>query len=223
MNDTALITLGTVLLNTLSFNRFSSKWGVDLSNFRNNSKALLTYGYESRRLNDWIAKWRLNLSRSISLNISTKKGLNGLYTPQFNNRNYELDVYNVEPSLTYIQGTSFRMISSYKFEKKINKPVFGGEKSNSHSLNLETKYNIVQTSSIIGKFTFNNIEYAAPPNTTVGYIMLDGLLPGQNFLWSIGFTKRLLNNLELSLQYDGRKPGEARTVHVGRASITALF
>jgi hypothetical protein len=223
VNDTALVTLGTVILNTLSFNRFSSKWGIDLSNFRNNSKSLLTYGYESRRLNDWLVKLRWNINRAFSLNMNGKKGLNALYTPQFNNRNYELDVYNIEPNITFIKGTSFRMVTGYKFEKKINKPFYGGEKSNSHSINLESKYNILQSASLIGRFTFNNIDYSAPANTTVGYIMLDGLLPGKNYLWSLGFTKRLLNNLELTMQYDGRKPGEARTVHVGRASITALF
>ncbi len=223
INDTALITLNTSVLNTLSFNRFSSKWGLDLNNFRNNGKALLTYGYESRRQNDWIAKLRWNLSRALSLNIDGKKGLNGLYTPQFNNRNYELDIYSIEPSLSFIRGTSFRVVTGYKFENKVNKPEYGGERSNSHAANVETKYNILQTSSLTGKFTFNNISYTAPPNTTVGYIMLDGLLPGKNYLWSLGFTKRLLNNLEFSLQYDGRKPGAGRTVHVGRAAVTALF
>ena len=223
VNDTALITLNTVILNTVSFNRYSGKWGVDLSNLRNNGKSLLTYGYESRKLNDWLVKWRWNLSPSVSLNINGKKGRSALYTPRFNNRNYELGIYNIEPSLTYIRGTSFRVITGYRYEYKKNQPVYGGEKSFSHAYNVESKYNILQSSSLIGKFTYNNIDYDYPPNTTVSYIMLDGLLPGKNFLWSLGFTKRLLNNLELGLQYDGRKPGNSRTVHIGRASVTALF
>ncbi|MBL7709492.1 MAG: hypothetical protein JNJ86_10495 [Chitinophagaceae bacterium] len=223
VDDTALITLNTAILNTLSFNRFSSKWGVDFTNRRDNSKSLLTYGYESRKLNDWLVKFRWNISRALSLTVNGKKGLNALYTPQFNNRNYQLDIYNAEPNLTYIRGTSFRVLTGYKFETKTNLPLYGGEKSTSHSLNLESKYNILQSSSVTGKFTFNNINYKSPANTTVSYIMLDGLLPGKNYLWSLSFTKRLLNNLELTMQYDGRKPGTSRTVHIGRASITALF
>ena len=97
------------------------------------------------------------------------------------------------------------LVTGYKFENKKNQPLYGGEKSISNSLNLESKYNILQNSSITGKFTFNNISYKSPANTTVSYIMLDGLLPGKNFLWSLTFTKRLLNNLELNFQYDGRK------------------
>ena len=60
-------------------------------------------------------------------------------------------------------------------------------------------------------------------NSTVGYIMLNGLLPGKNYLWSLSFTKTLLNNLELRFDYEGRKPGNSRTVHRGTASLNALF
>ena len=75
LNDTALITLNTVLLNTFSFNRFGGIWGFDISNLQNGGKALLTYGYESRKLNDWIFKVRFNLSRSVTFDINTKKKL----------------------------------------------------------------------------------------------------------------------------------------------------
>ncbi len=227
VNDTALITVNTVLLNTVSFNRFSSKWGIDFSNLRNNGKALLTYGYESRKVNDWNSRFRWNMSRSITLNINARKGLNALYTasPQFDNRNYELDIRSVESNLIFIRGTSFRLSTGYKLEDKKNLPAYGGEKSFSNSLNVETKYNVLQNSSITGKFIFNSIDFESQTGaqTTVSYVMLDGLLPGNNFLWTLTFTKRLMNNLEVNFQYDGRKAASSRTVHTGRAAITALF
>jgi hypothetical protein len=190
---------------------------------RNNGQSLLTYGYESRRLSDWTLKWRWNISRSFLLTINGKKGLSALYTPRFANRNFQLNLYSIEPSLVFINGTTFRIVGSYKWDQKKNLPGYGGERSVSNSINLESKYNILQSSSLTGKFTFNNIQYNYPANTTVSYIMLDGLLPGKNFLWSVVFSKRLLNNLELNFQYDGRKAGTSRTVHMGRAGITALF
>ena len=223
LTDTAHITLNTVFLKTFSINRFSSKWGFDISNLRNSGKNLLTYGYESRKINDWVIKFRWNLGRALTFDINGKRGFNGLYTPSFGNRNYELDVYNIEPRLVFIQGTKFRLSTAYKFDNKKNKPLYGGEQSTANSITTETKYNVLQNSSITGKFTFSNIDYKFPTNTTVSYIMLDGLLPGSNYLWTIDLTKRLLNNLELNLVYEGRKPGSARTVHIGRASIRALL
>ncbi len=223
LNDTALITLSTTLLNTFSFNRISTKWGFDLSNLRNNGKSLLTYGYESRKQNDWNLKFRWNLSRSFTFTTISRKGLLALYTPSFGNRNYQLSIYSVEPKLDFIQGTVFRFSTGYKIDTRKDLPVYGGEKATSNSINFESKYNVLQNSSISGKFTLNNISYNYPTNTTVSYVMLDGLLPGKNYIWSLSFTKRLLNNLELNFQYDGRKPGTAKTVHIGRASLNALF
>lgn len=223
VEDTALITLGNTILNTLSFNRFSSIWGMDLTFYRNNGKSLLTYGYETRKISDWSVKARWNLSRSVSLTMGTKTGVNALFTPQFANRNYELSITSIEPAFVYIKGTKFRVQTSYKFDRKKNLQAYGGERSISHAFNFESRYNILQRSSVTGKFTYNRISFNAVANTTVSYIMLDGLLPGNNLLWSLGFNKRLVNNLELNFQYDGRRAGTARTVHLGKAGVTALF
>ncbi|RYZ30494.1 MAG: hypothetical protein EOO10_02630 [Chitinophagaceae bacterium] len=227
IQDTALLTNATILLNAISFNRFSSKWGIDVSNNRNSGKALLTYGYESREVNDWNAKFRWNISSSITFDVNTRKGKNGLYTPAFGNRNYELDIINTEPRLSFIRGTIFRLQTSYKLENKKNKPQYGGEQALSHALNLETKYNVLQNSSINARLTYNNINYKAPSSTiknpSVEYIILDALRPGSNYLWSVDFTKRLLNNVEINFQYEGRRPADSKTVHVGRAAIRALF
>ncbi len=101
--------------------------------------------------------------------------------------------------------------------------MYGGEKSTTNSLNMEGKYNSVNSTSLAGKFTYSSISYTGAANTTVSYIMLDALLPGKNLLWSFDLTKRVGNNLELNFQYEGRKPAETRTIHIGRASLRAIL
>ena len=221
--DTSLLTLNTSFMNSMSFNRYSSNWGLDISNVQNSGKALLTYGYESRQQKDWTAKIRVNLSRSFTFDVSNRKGFSALYTPSFGNRNYELDIKSTEPRVSFVKGTVFRIQTSYRFENKKNIAAYGGETASSNSLNVESKYNVLQNSSINARFTFNSIQYSGSTNSTVSYIILDGLLPGRNFLWYLDFTKRIFKNLEMNLQYDGRRPGNSRTIHTGRASLRALF
>jgi len=226
LSDTSLINLTSIFINSFSFNRFSTRWGLDLSNSRNSGKSLLTYGLESRRLEEWSARARVNVSKSLLFDITGKTGNNTLGTDnqKFQNRNYNIKQYSFEPRLSYTKGTSLRFITSYKYSNKKNQ-TGDQEVYSSNAVNTEVKYNILQSGSVLTKFTYSNISFspAANANSTVGYNMLDGLLPGKNYLWSIELTKRLANNLEINVQYEGRKPGEARIVHIGRASVRALF
>ena len=229
LQDTGLITLNSIFVNTLSFNRFSTRWGVDVNNTRSGNKSLLTYGYESRKLQDWTVRVRYNISRQVSFDISGKKGRNELITSniKFQNRNFQIAQHAVEPRITFTRAANFRFILGYRFSNKFNE-TGSNERSVSHAINTEIKYNILQSTSIQAKFTYNTINFSSKdavtnPNTTSAYILLDGLLPGKNFLWNVDLTKRLSNNLELSIQYEGRKPGTSRVVHIGRAAIRALL
>ena len=226
LSDTSLISLNSVYINSFSFNRFSTKWGIDLTNSRNSGKSLLTYGLESRSLNEWSSRARVNISKSVQVDLTGKTGVNQLKTAnaKFENRNYNINQLSLEPRVSFTKGTILRFTAGYKYSNKKNQ---SGDKEtySSNAINTEIKYNILQSGSILSKFTYSNIRFAplANANSTVGYNMLDGLLPGKNFLWNIELTKRLANNLEINIQYEGRKPGEARVVHIGRASVRALF
>ena len=222
INDTALINYTNTYSNTLSFNRSSSAWGVDISNIKNYNKAILTYGLESRQLNDWNIRARVNFKKSFSVEILQKFTNNDLSTPQFANRNYSIQSSITEPKIIYTYLTKFRAMASLQFATKENKQL-SAEKVSSTAFNLEAKYNSIQNTSLLAKFTFNNIQFQGTPNTTVSYIMLDGLLPGKNYLWSVEFTKRLNNNFEISFNYEGRKPGESRVINIGRASVRAIL
>lgn len=223
INDTALLTLNYVLNNTLSFNRYSTAWGIDLTNLYNSNKALLTYGSETTQLNEWTLKGRVNFLKQYTLELIQKTSHNNLLAPSFKNRNYALTAYTAEPRLTYTKGTLFRITASYEYVKKDNQLAYGGEHALFNTINLEGKYNAFSSTSLTGKFTFSNINFTGATNTTVSYIMLEALLPGKNYLWSIDLTKRFINNLELSFEYEGRKPGTGSTVNIGRASLRVLL
>lgn len=229
LSDTSLITLNSIFINTFSYNRFSPKWGFDINNSRNSSKSLLTYGYESRKLDEWNLRGRWNITRLFMLELSGKTGVNQLTSsnPKFDNRNFKIDQYSVEPRFTFTKGANFRAMVGYKYADKKNQ-TGNQEKSISNSVSSEIKYNILQSTSLQARFTYNNITFSSmevTPNTNSpsAYIILDGLLPGKNFLWNLDLTKRLSNSLEINIQYEGRKPGTSRVVHIGRAAIRALL
>lgn len=222
-NDTALLNFNYVLNNTLSFNRYSTSWGVDITNLINNNKALLTYGAESNRFKEWTVKGRVNFLKQYTFELIQKTGDQNLLTPAFANRNYAIVINNTEPRFTYTAGTKFRIQAGYQHTSKRNSAEYGGEEAVFNAINLETKYNTFSNTSLTGKFTYNNINYTGATNSTVSYIILDALLPGKNFLWTIDLTKRFINNLELNFQYEGRKPGGTRTIHTGRVSLNVLL
>jgi hypothetical protein len=224
--DTTLLTLSSFLSNTFFFNRTNTKWGMDITHSVNSNKSLLTYGVEGRKLQTLNYKARWNINRTFVTNLTLRAIQNELTTPKFSNRNYQINQIIIEPALSYVYLTKLRATVTYGYNKKENKVGFN-ELALSNNITADVKFNALSSSTINARFSYNAIsyEYAAggSTNSTVGYIMLDGLLPGKNYIWNLEFTKRLSGNIEVSFQYDGRKPGEARTVHIGRASVRAIL
>jgi len=219
-SDTALITLDQLFSNSFSYNKFSSVWGIDINNIRTSGRAFLSYGYETRKLYDWNMKARVTMGKLYTWDIIARLVTNRLETPQFNNRNFNIKGISMEPRFTYTKGTDFRGQLSYKWDDRKN---VGGEKSVNNSIILDVKYNIVSSTSLTSRFTYSQIKYNAVANSTLSYIMLDGLLPGKNFLLTVDLTKRLTTFLEINFQYEGRKSGTSGMVHTGRAQVRALF
>jgi len=222
LNDTSLISMASLLSNSFYFNRLSPVWGMDITHRVNTSKAVLSYGFESNRLRDLGWRLRINTSKTINTTIKTNFRRRILSVPSFEDRNYNIKEFEAEPSLSYIYKTDFRATVLYNFEHKKN-IVGAHEISVNNSFTAEMKYNVFASGVLNGRLTFNNIHFEGNVNSPAGFILLNGLLPGKNVLWNIELSKRIAGNLEMNLQYEGRKPSGTPVIHTGRASLRAIF
>ncbi|MFN9710399.1 MAG: hypothetical protein ACK55K_03205, partial [Bacteroidota bacterium] len=215
--DTSLIALNNFISNTFFFNRTSPKWGFEITHLRNSGRSIATYGLETRIAEELMNRVRWNLNRKFATTINFKLGTNKLETPKFDNRNYIIRLWSAEPALSFQDGTRSRISVAYKLDVK-NNEAGSAETVRIHSLISEMRYNVLSSSTINFRFQMSDINYKnGSVNSPAAFIMLDALLPGQNFIWNLDITKRLANNMEISVQYDGRKPGTGKVIHTGRA------
>lgn len=219
-NDTSLLTLDKIFSNSFSFNRFDPNWGIDLNNLRSDAKAFLSYGYEARAINDWNLKMRCTIFKKYTAEWNIKALHNRLFTPGLANRNFNIKGISIEPKMTFTHETVFRIKSGLRWDKRKNP---AGEEALIRSINTELKYNVFSKTALSGNLTYSSIQYNAQANSALSYAMLEGLLPGKNYLWTIDLTRRITRYLELSFQYEGRKAGTSGIVNIGRGQVRALF
>jgi hypothetical protein len=112
-------------------------------------------------------------------------------------------------------AASFKNISNIEVQPKDSALV--------KKITSELKWNVLNASVVNASFSLASVQYNHATNTPVAYAMLEGLQKGSNYLWSVSIERKLANNIEMSIIYDGRKTGTANIVHTGRASIRALF
>jgi hypothetical protein len=223
-DDTLLLNNTSTIINSVFINRFNNNWGLDYINTLNAGKTLMTYGIDSRQNKEHLVRGRVNASRQFTIGMTLRTG-NKIYSSMFlENRNYLIANRSAEPNITWVfLKNQVRIQSSYKYDLRKNAAQYGGEKAIANNINFDLRYNIITSGSVNLRGTYANIKYDGISNSSLGYTMLDGLQNGKNYLWQASFEKRVSKNIEMSLQYEGRKPAGNPTVHTGRATVRAIF
>lgn len=221
--DTALVSMHSVLINGLSFNRQSTLWGGEILHQKNSTKALLNYGIESTQQESLRIKARSRISKAISFELTWNKGAQSLQTQAFTNRNYTIVNHSLAPQLSLLQGTQLRLQAGFRYEEKQNIATGKNDKAVIRAIQFDCRYSVLQNSSVNSRISLHNIQFGGSTNTSLAYTMLDALLPGKNLLWQTEFIQRLSSGIEILLNYEGRKPAALTMVHTGRASVRAVF
>ena len=224
LDDPFLLSLSRSLRNTVYYNRSNPKYGLELTTQNNLQKSLLTNGTDVRNLTSQTLIGRVNLNEVLSSKVLLARNLRENTSDYLVTRNFSIKGYEFSPELAYQPSTSLRFTSTYLISSKEN--VFSAEateKAISQELGLETRLSQVSKRTLMGNIRYINIDYTGDERSVVAYEMLNALRPGNNITWSLNLQQRLNNGLNVSLNYDGRKPNQIRAIHTGRMQVSVLF
>jgi hypothetical protein len=187
------------------------------------SKTLLATGFDARAnaYHEFSLRW--NVSKSFTVEGKAQQGSKISEVDYTSGRNYKLNYFFVQPALIFQPGTDFRISLDGRYLRKENDAFYGGEQASIIELGSTLKYNQAEKGSFQGGIKWLNIAYDGVTGSALGFEMLEALKPGVNFTWNVGYQRSLSKNLQLNIQYNGRKSEGTKTIHSGGMEVRALF
>jgi len=221
--DTALVSSASLMRNSLYFNKADPIWGADFSVSETRTKTLLTDGIESNEKLDYTAHMRWNFSKKLTLQPVFDWGIKSYSNTFVDTNNYRVYFYQPGCALVYQPTQKLRFNLSYSFSNEQNQEGQYHELGIINNGGLEGQYNWVSKATANIRFNYIHIQYPYNETSPVGYQILQGLQPGSNYTWSVIWNQRLQNNLQLTLNYEGRASEVNAPVHTGKVNVTYIF
>jgi len=222
IDENNLIGLNFSFRNSLYFNKNQQK-----------NRFTYTYGTSKNKQQYFIGNQennikihQLNYSHKFStfwfIDFLAKTSTNNLETENFSNRNYEIRVQEIEPKISFLYNKDNRLSVSYHYKNKKNQ-LQDFEKLQQQKFGLEYFYADKKKNQISATINVFLNDFTGNTNTPVAYQMLEGLQAGENYTWSLLFSKKLNSFLNLNLNYLGRKSENSKTIHTGSVELKAIF
>jgi hypothetical protein len=220
-DNTTLLHVNSNFRNSIFWNRQNIRWGLEYTFQKTDQKQLLTYGFEGKYSQAHQFNLRKSLGKKHTLRTLVERTNRNSTSDYLENKNYTVLGGKIRQEWLYQPSNKLRIGLSLAFQFKDNPK--GSEYSQNKELGVETRFAKTSTRTFQASFKYNKINYNAATNTPIAYEMLDALQPGDNYYWNISYTQKVLNGLQLTLNYDGRKSALGKTIHIAKVQATALF
>ena len=223
ISDTSLISYNSTIRNTLFFNRTNPIFGADYTVSETGSKTLLANGFDARQAAFHKLGFRWNIKKKFTVQSAIETGEKISEADYTTGRNYAISYKKIAPEFIYQPNTKFRIALLSRYEEKNNDDKYGGEVAIVRELGARLKLNQAEKGSLQGEFKTVNIDYTGTGNNALAFEMLESLQAGVNYTWNLRYQRSLSNNLQISVQYNGRKSEENETIHAGGVEVRAFF
>jgi len=218
-----LVSTNSTMKNSLFFNRTSSVVNCEYSIQDVRGKTLLASGFDSKRNTSQEFSLRWNIRTTFSIELKSQLGKKESLADYTVGRNYQYSYKTAQPSLIYQPSTNFRISLDGRISDKQNVQELGGEKCSLMEIGSSLKYNQTEKGSFQVEFKMVNMNFEGNSNSAVGFELLESLKPGTNYTWNLSYQRNVSKNLQLSIQYLGRKSENSRLIQSGTMEVRAFF
>ena len=217
-----LLSKSQSLRSSVNFNQGGQyKWSSGYTYSEQESQSYIFTGAESRDskshlLNAKYEPWENFFFLAEGENVRTQSK-----SDVFESRRFIIESWRLKPQISYQIESKFSAAINYSYQNKTNRT--GLEKLNQSNMGTEVQWNDAAKSSLLATFNYIKNDFTGNGQSVVGNQMMEGLKPGNNFVWQLMVQRQLNSYLSVNISYDGRKTEENKTIHTGSVQIQARF
>lgn len=207
--------------NSFYFNRGKKHYSTTYNYTKSEHKNTTTIDdlYNFMKIHKLTFEHQLTNFWQFNFEVSTAK--NSLTSLNYVNRNYQLKNETISPKISYYYNDD--IFISVDYELKNNENTIGEfEALTLQRIGFQSNY-AKKDHVLKAEFNMYNNAFQGNYLSPVGYQMLQGLQPGNNYTWSFLYYKKLNAFLNLNIHYLGRKSDASKTIHTGSIQLKALF
>ena len=214
--------LNSSFRNSLFYNRGKQKHSVTYSYLNNKGRNLLSIGSQEVKNNSHQLQYTHLYQKSWLFNLFSKTIKSTLESEDFEEKNYHLEGYQIGPKISYLFSKNTSLDFFYELQSKKNQ-IGNFETLSQNRMGTSFSYAGDKKVTVNGEFSFYENKFEGNEFSSVGFQMLEGLQPGQNFVWKLLLQKNITQFLDVNLNYQGRKSETGITIHTGNVQLRAYF
>lgn len=224
VEDASLLHARKSLQLNLFFNRSKPRWGLDGAWLEQERKQLLSAGFETNSRRQLSLGYRYNIGREWGFKLRFEQGRQANLSDYLQDQQFSIFSRELRPEISWMPTMNFQLSAASSFKEKENH--LNPEQAKAARLadiSLDSRYSRLGNSVMSASIRQVHIAFDGQENAPAAYNILEALRPGTNWVWNLNMQQRLLNGLQLTISYEGRKSEEQQVVHLGRMMMQALF
>ncbi|MGV6829077.1 MAG: hypothetical protein ACWA45_06730 [Flavobacteriales bacterium] len=211
-----------IFKNTVFLNRGKQKYTANYTFIYSKNHQFFSLGLLQSILKSHQLQWQHKLNSFWLSQLKLQQAINKSNSENFSSRNYELESYLIQPTISYLVSPQTKFDVFYQYQNKENS-IGDREALKQQKIGFSFSYAHTQKIALSGEFNYIDNVFSGSSFSPVAYQILEGLQPGTNFTWRFLFQKKITKYLDMNLTYSGRKSKSSNTIHTGSVQLRAYF